>query len=126
MIFIVIGIQWVIYIYNVAIPEAGDNWWGNTVLFTVSSCVIVYLFALNKGKVSTLLTNRILLFIGNISASAFLIHQMIYRYLSYFEKIFHIEINIYFSFVLCFVITVICAILWDQVMGLIKKLKWMQ
>lgn len=43
--------------------------------------VFIYLFALGAGTLPRLLTNRVTVFLGNISAAFFLIHQDVVRYL---------------------------------------------
>lgn len=43
--------------------------------------VFIYLFALGTGTLPRLLTNRVTVFLGNISAAFFLIHQDVVRYL---------------------------------------------
>ena len=42
--------------------------------------MMVYVFALNYGKVSKFMTTTPLIYIGNLSAYTFLIHQMVIRY----------------------------------------------
>ena len=51
----------------------------SAVFFLPASCVLVYLFAVGKGLIPRLLTNRITVFLGNVSAAFFLIHQDLIR-----------------------------------------------
>lgn len=58
------------------------GFWGSpaircTALFTLISAYIVFLFALNKGVFTMLLTNKFFLYIASISMYGFLIHQII-------------------------------------------------
>ena len=50
-----------------------------SVFFMPASCVLVYLFAVGKGLIPRLLTNRVTIFLGNVSAAFFLIHQDLIR-----------------------------------------------
>lgn len=45
---------------------------------------LIYIFALNCGKISKLLSCRLIVNVGNISAYMFLIHQVVIRYVDYF------------------------------------------
>lgn len=48
-------------------------------LYLPFACAVVYLFADGKGAIPRLLTNRVTVYLGNISACFFLIHQDIIR-----------------------------------------------
>ncbi len=120
-IFIIIIIQFAIVTFTVARPSAKNpliltnNWWASTVFWTISSCALVFLFALNKGKISKMLTKKPLMYIANISAYAFLIHQILFRYLRIFERsIFGRSIE-YIDLIVCFTITIVCSYLWDKI-----------
>lgn len=66
-----------------------DRWWTFSVVFTISSCMVVCLFAENKGYITKLLTNRFTLFLGELSPYAFLIHFVIFRYIDAICKILY-------------------------------------
>ncbi len=68
-------------IYNGHYGFFSTEWFILTVLYVPTSVVLVYLFATKEGILTWLLTNRVLITIGNVSASAFLIHQIVIRYL---------------------------------------------
>lgn len=126
-IIVIIAVQWVAYVLLVNIPEKVDpslsanHWWSLTVLWTITSCALVYVFALNQGYISKLLTNKVVLFIGNFSANAFLIHQMVYRYLNTLEnKLFGDTYN-YINIFVCFILTMISAYVWEKIMVAIKN-----
>ncbi len=57
------------------------EWFILTVLYVPTSALLVYLFAAKEGILTGLLTNPVLIAIGNVSGSAFLIHQIVIRYL---------------------------------------------
>lgn len=113
---IVLVVLWGIYLINITIPEDYNNyWWGLTLLYTLSSCVLVYVFALNKGIISSLLTNKIFVFIGYISANGFLIHQMVFRYMSsIIEKHTFITVNKYLNIIICLFLTIIFSLMWSK------------
>jgi len=60
--------------------NALNNW---TTPYIPIAAVWVLLFAANKGLLTRILFNRITLAIGNISAYAFLIHNIVTTYTSY-------------------------------------------
>ncbi len=55
------------------------NW---TTIYIPLAVAWVVLFAVNKGALTRILSNKVTMFIGNISAYAFLIHYVITRYTS--------------------------------------------
>ncbi|MBP3819510.1 MAG: acyltransferase [Butyrivibrio sp.] len=125
----IIIIQMSLFVIMITIPTKVDPtntfscWWGYTILWTVSSCILIYLFAKRSGKISTILTNRLLVFIGNMSANAFLIHQIVFRYLELIElKIFGIK-YVYANIVVCFFVTMICAYMWNKIINLFQHYK---
>lgn len=80
----------VIYVF----PHDGNNLWLNaiynwTTLYMILATIWVYLFVCNSGLFTRVMTNSLLIFIGNISAYTYLIHFVITKYtnelLSYFR-----------------------------------------
>ena len=67
--------------HNNILLQAIDNW---TTLYIPLAVIWVILFAVNKGLISKILTNKLFVFIGNISPYLFLIHYVITQYVSYF------------------------------------------
>ena len=123
----IIIIQMAVFVMMVAIPAKIDptntspNWWGTTVLWTITSCALIYLFAIQNGKISNMLTNKIFVYLGNISANTFLIHQMVYRYLELFEtKILDNKYE-YTNIIMCFIITIASAYMWDYMVKLFQN-----
>lgn len=108
----------IVALMAVYVPHVStENWWGYTVLWTLSSCALVYLFALGRGKLSALLTNRVTLWIAKLSAYCFLIHQMIYRYLNSVEGALFGRTEKTANLVICFGITMLLAYGWDRLTG---------
>ena len=74
-----------------------EIWWTHTIIFTVSSCMIVWMFA-KGGDISKCLVNRITLYLGNISQFTFLIHLVVLRYMdATCNLIFESEFNFYYG-----------------------------
>ena len=63
-----------------------ELWWRYSCLFTLLNGVMIYLLAMDNGVLSRVLSTKGIVFIGEISSTAFLIHQMIIRYLNTFIK----------------------------------------
>lgn len=55
----------------------GQIWFRGNMLYTVSNVMLIYLYALNRGLLSRVLSSKLLVWIGNISGYAFLIHLVI-------------------------------------------------
>lgn len=67
-------------LYSENMSIGGVPWLRANLLFVPSSLAVVYSFALGSGLVSRLLTNRVTLYIGNASAYAFLLHNILIKY----------------------------------------------
>ena len=72
------------YIHDKSIGILGTMYFKFTLLYTPLSIFIVFLFALNKGIISKLLSNKLMIYIGEISGFGFLIHMIITRYYTEF------------------------------------------
>ena len=59
-----------------------DIWWTYVVVFTVGSVLAIWHFALGRGRISRLLTNRITFYLAGISAYGFLIHYVVFKYIN--------------------------------------------
>ena len=127
-ILLIIAVQCVAFILSIRISGENDSlsvykWWSLTALWTITSCTLVFVFALNLGYVSKLSTNKAILFVGSYSANAFLIHQLFFRYMNSIEcRLFgktYSGINIF----TCFTLTMICAFIWDKIVVAIRKKK---
>jgi peptidoglycan/LPS O-acetylase OafA/YrhL len=94
-----------------------DHWWSYTVVHTLSNGVMIYCISLvDKGAhlVTSFFSFKALVWLGNLSAFAFIIHQMVIRYIKFlnfaslFENpFFDIFIKVFLPFFitvfLCFV-----------------------
>lgn len=113
-------IEWILYVCLIGIPAkalSAENWAGLTVIWTMTSCALVYVFALQKGILSRLLKSRPFVFLGNLSDSCFLIHLMVYTYLMVFEDILFGKTAIVVNIILAFFITIAGSCLWKKIVG---------
>lgn len=98
------------YFYVNQIGFLGSEWFRHTMLYTPTSICIVLLFALKQGIISKCLTCKVLVFVGDLSAYMFLIHQMVIQYIDVISiKLVGNALNIYVKVIMAFIITVLCA-----------------
>lgn len=78
----------------------------STFLYAPTSIALVYLFAESKGIFSKLLTNRLTIYLGDISPYGYLIHVQVILYLNYFFQYFcGINVNKYLTAVIVTIVT---------------------
>lgn len=84
----IIGI--VIYVINTPASVQGkidsfvhtERWWTYVLLFIPSACLFVYIFAHNEWRLSAMFTNKLTIYLGDISKYLFLIHYVVFYYIS--------------------------------------------
>ena len=81
---------WLKQKHSSVILLALHNW---TTLYIPIAAIWVVLFAANKGLLTRILTNKVTLFVGNISAYAFLIHYVITQYTKALLSYLNIEVD---------------------------------
>lgn len=59
-----------------------DVWWIHSLLFIVSSIMLVYIFAIGEGIISNALVNKITLYLAKISPYAYLLHYAVFHVVS--------------------------------------------
>lgn len=130
LVFFLIGFS--MWCYSAQVNVLGQNWFRYTCLWLPTSIMIVWLFAVNKGLISKLLTNRVMIWIGNISSITFLTHYMVifyFRYLfnspinSIFVNIGLTNIDILFQIIKCVLslgLTIIVSVLWKKLSNKIQ------
>jgi peptidoglycan/LPS O-acetylase OafA/YrhL len=80
-----------------------------------TSVLCVYLFAVNRGLISRGLSkSKALIWIGNISGEAFLIHQICIKAVEYLTK------NKWIVAVVAFIITLIATVVWRWLYGKVQ------
>ena len=62
----------------------GMEWFRHTLLYLPVTALAIYVFAMEKGIISGILSCKPLVLLGNISAYMFLIHQIVIRYVVVF------------------------------------------
>ena len=104
----------------------GSDFFRFSILYLPSACALVYLFARCGGYVSKLLTNKVVIFIGNISGYAFLIHQLAIRYVQKFYPLgkgASVQLYCWVVFIISFAVTILLALLYKYVYDRITKRK---
>lgn len=97
-------------IYDDSIGVPGSIYFKFTLLYTPLSIMAVYLFALNKGIISKLLTNKLVIYIGEISGFAFITHFIIIRYYNEFLYNKHFILsNSWIRFAICLGFTILVS-----------------
>lgn len=91
-----------------------DLWWRSEwfkydVLFTIPVLLLVALFSLNKGYISKILTNKVIVHIGDISAYIFLLHNVVIQYMNeVFRRI--VDLNKYYLIISCIIFCILLAL----------------
>lgn len=84
--------------------------WSLTLFWLPTSIICVYLFSVNKGIVSRVLSkSKVLVWLGNISGEAFLIHHICIKAAEYITK------NKWVVAVISFSVTLICTGIWKWI-----------
>lgn len=94
---------------------ATQNW---TTIYIPLAVMWIILFVYNKGIITKLLTNRITVFIGNISAYTFLIHYVITQYINLAKKLLNIDLSRLQNILLIFIelfITVVATVIYMKI-----------
>lgn len=111
MVFAIIASE---YIYRNQVGFLSSEWFKYTMLYTLSSCIIIYLFAEKKGIITNILTNKIFIYLGNISPLIFLIHKVVIMYFDKLNiKFFKISLNAWIKFILILLITILASKLYS-------------
>ena len=102
-----------------------NAWWNIVIIYTIPSMLLIYLFAYGKGRLSNLLVNKFTMYIASISAYGFLIHYVIFRYITYL--FYHVvpsgisyKYCAYFKLTVGFILTIICCEVWKRIQKHIK------
>lgn len=108
-------------------PDAQpERWWTYTLLFTVNSCIMIWLFAASKGRLTRRLTSRGMSYLAKISPYMFLIHYVVLQYLTAAIKLVFgntpnsEQLVVVFSLFIGFPVSVICSHVWEKNQNIIK------
>lgn len=100
-----------------------ELWWRYSCLFTLLNGVLIYQLGTDKGIICRLVSNKVFVFIGGISSSTFLIHQMIIRYVGVFNRFTetdNILLSVICKVVIPFLLTIMAYMIWNRIYQLIK------
>ena len=97
-----------------------NNWWRKTILYTPTTCLLIYLFAFEQGKISKILVNKVTIYLAKISPYGFLIFSVVLKYLDVAISIlisqkFDYYYGSYVRVILGIVLTIICSEIWMQI-----------
>ena len=123
VVLVLIVIQTVFYPTEVIIKMGYNHtWWINTIYFELSSALLIYILAINKGFISRLLCKSAFVALGNISSITYLIHLDCIKYLESIFKIVGIEIHgKVLLLIIALPITIICSLIWLKIYNKFKS-----
>ncbi|MCQ6558985.1 acyltransferase family protein [Paenibacillus mendelii] len=78
------------------------------ILFIPIWSILIYVFSFQRGAISTLLSNRILVYLGKVSFSFYMIHNLVLSYIFFLWKP---NINTYLLILICFSVTILLSVL---------------
>ncbi len=115
-------------IYYRSSIDNGDCWWRYSVVHTLSNGLMIYFISLvDKGEhiVTRLLSFKAMVWLGNLSAYAFLIHQMVIRYNRFmnFACLFEEAYVVFFiRVILPFGVTLLLCIIYMRFLKAIQRI----
>jgi len=80
-----------------------------SIYYWIPMCLIIYTFAQNKGWISKLLSNKILVFLGEISFGFYMIHYLVITYGNMLKDNYFINFNEVILSVIYFIVTLILS-----------------
>lgn len=94
-----------------------------TILFLPVSLLLIYLFAIKKGFITKVCTNKVMIYLGNISPWAFLIHYVVIKYIYAVYDHFSLNLPEIYTALYAFVTTIICVQIWMMIQKIWNRLK---
>ena len=73
-------------IEHIFIDEVAKTWWSKSFVYICSTCILIYIFAIGKGYLSSLFARKSILHIAKLSPYAYLISGVVLQYL---KAIYH-------------------------------------
>lgn len=105
----------IIGLYQSDIEFIGKSWSQYSVGFLIAAAFFVLIFSGAHGWLTVILTNRMTVWIGNITGYAFLIHQLVIKYFKLIlERISMDIINNLCTGIACYIITVALSCLYKR------------
>lgn len=109
------------FIHEEQIIYIGGEWFRHTLLYVPSSLMLVWVFAHSKGYITKLLTNKITVFAGDISAYCFLIHAVVLVNVKNMLKATAYAGNVYATAIIGLAITVILSVFYRYMEKTVKN-----
>lgn len=114
--------HWIFIRANVQSPVAAEDWYVFSTLYLPSSVLLVYTFACGQGLISKLMSTRCFAYFGKLSPYAFLIHQVMIRYVDNAVAIITgIQLDVYLRTVLSLAATIAAAECWLRLSAVFRR-----
>lgn len=97
------------------------GWLKYSLIFTPVSILLIYIFAINEGKISKLLINKVVFFIATISPFAFLIHYQVIKWVKNFLLVIDLTEEKIFIAVLAMIVTICLSCVYSKLLGKFSK-----
>lgn len=100
-------------------------WWTYSIPFTLSSAVLIYLLMNKQSPLGKIITNKITVFLGDISGVAFLIHYVVFQYMksfmcSFISRDFYNHYGGWLKLTMGFAITIVATLMWGKLENILK------
>lgn len=113
-----------------AMGEANGSylWWTYSIPFTLSSAVLISILMNKQSLLGKMITNKITVFLGDISGVAFLIHYVIFQYMKSFmctfiSRDFYNHYGSWIKLTIGFVITIVVTLMWTKLENKLKHIR---
>ena len=99
-----------------------ELWWRLTTIFTLPNVALIYNLARRDGIIAKVLSVDVIVGIGNISAYAFLIHQIVIRCINILFSKIEVE-QIGLKIMIPFVLTMVSCLIWKRIINYFRMRK---
>lgn len=101
-------------------------WWTYSIPFTLSSAALIYLLMNKQSPLGKMITNKITVFLGDISGVAFLIHYVVFQYMKSFmctfiSRDFYNHYGGWLKLTIGFGITIVVTLMWTKLENKLKS-----
>lgn len=112
------------YYGSLSLPWKGIISGERAVYYVILSSLWIYMFAINKGLITRLLSNKLFIWIGDLSSFAFLIHYPVIQYTNFFFSILPYQFSLIMKnsiMAIDFIITIALSYLWRKMIFKIRR-----
>ncbi|SEG16028.1 Peptidoglycan/LPS O-acetylase OafA/YrhL, contains acyltransferase and SGNH-hydrolase domains [Butyrivibrio sp. Su6] len=97
--------------------------------FSITSCMLVYLFAKNDTKIVYIMTNKFLIFVGDMSKYMYLIHFFVFEYIGRVlwrvgGENFYKKYGVIAKLTIGLIITIVLSMIWQKFARIIKNRRY--